>query len=338
MTATEAISARRNVVWDLLKCVAIFCVIAGHCFQHTGYGNAYLNIPIFRVITMFEIPLFIFLSGCASYRSFSRTSPREFATKRIRGILMPMVIFATIKFIINGIIYHRGAISIGGALHDLLAEVAYGYWFIWVLLYCSFLTYTAFKIGGNYGMLIAYIAVMLIPRSLPLPHLTSFQAMLPFFIGGVLFSRYRVSEWLVKHKMTIGIICLAAVVGCYVTYRACGVFYFFRYMPTYEYIKYYAHLLVAGTATIALLYIAAEGIAKHFDSSAIVKRGAHIGQLTLGIYLIQDLFVEVAQKYDINISQPTLQLLLSVAVFAVSVAIVKLISKSRKLSRVMIGK
>lgn len=338
MIATEAIAARRNVVWDLLKCVAIFCVISGHCFQHTGYGSTYLNIPIFKVVTMFEMPLFIFLSGCASYKSFSRTSPRELLSKRLRGILLPMVIFATIKFIINGIIYHQGAISIGGALHDWLVEVAYGYWFIWVLLYCTFLSYAAFRIGGNYGLLIAYIAVMLMPRNLPLPHLASFQAMLPFFIGGVMFSRYRVAEWLVKHKITISVVCLIAVVGCYVTYKAGGVFYFFKYMPTDVYIKYYAHLLVAGAATITLLYLLAEGIVKHFGSSAIVKWGAHIGQLTLGMYLTQDLFVEVAQQYNISIPQPILQLLLGIAVFMASIAIVKLISISRTLSRLMLGK
>lgn len=338
MIATEAIATRRNGVWDLLKCVAIFCVISGHCFQHTGYGSAYLNIPIFKVVTMFEMPLFIFLSGCASYKSFSRTSPRELVSRRIRGIVIPMVIFATIKFIINGIIYHQGAISIGGAFHDWLVEIAYGYWFIWVLLYCIFLSYAALKIGGNYGLLIAYIAVMLIPRTLPLPHLTSFQAMLPFFIGGMLFSQYRVSEWIAKHKVAICGVCLATVVGCYVTYRAGGVFYFFKYLPTDAYIKYYAHMLVAGTVTIIPLYLVAEGVVRRFGSSALISSGMQIGQLTLGIYLTQDLFVEVAQQYDISIPQPMLQLILGIAVFMASIAIVKVISKSRNLSRVMLGK
>ena len=56
-TRVDRVSTKRDRVLDMLKSVAMFMVISAHCFQHTGYGNGYLNIPIFRLITMIQMPL-----------------------------------------------------------------------------------------------------------------------------------------------------------------------------------------------------------------------------------------------------------------------------------------
>ena len=332
------LSTKRDKVLDMLKCVAMFMVISGHCFQHTGYGNSYLNIPIFRVITMIQMPLFMFISGYVAHKSLTSSSLLALAKRKYFGLLQPMMIFALVQFVINYIIFAEERISIGSIPHDVAVSIGYSYWFIWVLLYAIFFAWGVLRALGVSGLVGSIVVVMLLPRELPLPHLTSFQAMYPFFVGGALAYRYDLLKWLRKHSWGALAASIAILVACYMTYRGSHVFYFFKYMPARLYFTAYGHLLLGGFASVVAMYIVTWRLAERCEKWSSTRLMADIGKYTLGIYLLQGLFVEVAKRVDTTITCSAVQWLIAVGVFTICAAMVYGISRTKHLSKWLIGK
>ena len=337
-TRVDRVSTKRDRVLDMLKCVAMFMVISGHCFQHTGYGNSYLNIPIFRLITMIQMPLFIFISGYVAYRSLTSSSLQTLVKRKYFGLLQPMILFALAQFVINYIVYAKDGFNPGSVPHDIAVSIGYSYWFVWVLLYAIFTTWGVLRTLGVYGLVGSLIVVMLLPRELPLPHLTSFQAMYPFFVGGVLAYRYDLLAWLRKHSWGALVASIAVLVACYMTYRGSHVFYFFKYMPARVYFAAYGHLLLGGFASIVAMYTTTWLLEARCSKWRTTSLMARIGKYTLGIYLLQGLFVEVAKRYDIKIACSAVQWLLAIGVFTICAGAVYGISRTKHLSKWLLGK
>lgn len=53
---------RRIVAFDIIKLIAIYLVIVGHCTQHLLSSFEYEE-PVYLFIYSFHMPLFMFLSG-----------------------------------------------------------------------------------------------------------------------------------------------------------------------------------------------------------------------------------------------------------------------------------
>ena len=91
---------KKRIEWvDMLKGVAIICVVIGH-----GYYSGNIALLFKAEIYSFHIPLFFFLSGVVfsidKYESF-----KGFIIKKIKIILVPMVLFSFVGIIFDYIYY-----------------------------------------------------------------------------------------------------------------------------------------------------------------------------------------------------------------------------------------
>lgn len=98
---------QRKAQLDILKGIGILMVLIGHISR-----NGILNNWIYS----FHMPLFFFISGMLYYLS-NKIDSKSFFLKKIRGLIVPYLVFAFITFIYWGVIERHlrgaGGVSVG---------------------------------------------------------------------------------------------------------------------------------------------------------------------------------------------------------------------------------
>lgn len=79
---------KESFYWDLVKGLAIFLMLWGHCIQYCAQEAAgYLTDIVFKTIYTFHMPLFMLVSGYLFSYSFRKRSMAELLPHRILGML-----------------------------------------------------------------------------------------------------------------------------------------------------------------------------------------------------------------------------------------------------------
>ena len=119
--------------FDILKCLAIFLVIWGHCIGSlTNAGNG--SDVVYRVIYSFHMPLFMMMSGYFATSSMESASWPFFKKKFIQ-LIWPCVVWGGLCWAFlestNSFHYGNPTFSIGGLFSDF-------YWLsdFWFLKSC----------------------------------------------------------------------------------------------------------------------------------------------------------------------------------------------------------
>ena len=147
----------RLIHYDLLKLLAIFLVIWGHCIQY--FLSTYeCNDSIYLIIYSFHMPLFMMISGFFSWSSYNLLS-HQFLRKKFRELILPVlswgVIFETIHIAIN---LMEGKTT--HVFYDFKAIYLQNLWFLKCLFICYLSAYYCFKQGRtNYITLLTSIII-----------------------------------------------------------------------------------------------------------------------------------------------------------------------------------
>lgn len=80
-------TASRDPYWDVVKGLLIILVVLGHAAQYAEGGD-YGNLPLFKGIYLFHMPLFALVSGYFAHQSFQRHGWR-FIVRNARHLLLP---------------------------------------------------------------------------------------------------------------------------------------------------------------------------------------------------------------------------------------------------------
>lgn len=135
---------KRIPAFDIIKLIAIFLVIWGHCIQGF-FSTDCANSPIFRIIYSFHMPLFMMISGYFSVSSMAMDS-RNFLKKKISQLIYPCITWGIILWIVlelmNSFHYGNKYFSIVGLISDF-------YWLsdFWFLKSC-FICYLLVFLGA----------------------------------------------------------------------------------------------------------------------------------------------------------------------------------------------
>ena len=87
----------RNIQYDYIKGVAIFLVIYGHSISHIDIGQtSWWENPVYMIIYMFHMPLFIFVSG---YFFSSNRNPKNYIENKVKALIIPAIIATPFIFI-----------------------------------------------------------------------------------------------------------------------------------------------------------------------------------------------------------------------------------------------
>lgn len=184
----------------------------GHIIQWAGHlGNGYWGDPVFKLIYMFHMPLFMAISGYVAYRPINRDSMTTTFAKRFNGLIVPIFAWAIPFHILMWMITRDAPPGASGLLKTFVFGLTRDLWFLWAL----FGTAIGFAIMRHFRLdkPIYGIAVAVLALGVPAP--TLFKYVLPYFIIGYFFARYEGRLRFLYRPVLIASVGLVASGVCY---------------------------------------------------------------------------------------------------------------------------
>ena len=350
---------RRNPVFDFLKFIAIFLVVLQHFMMRLGLDMGMTDVWVGKMIIMVNMPLFIFISGWFSGSLHNKTLV-QLISSRYTSLMRPTIVYSILSAYVCGVILNDLPSGWGGHFIFIMHSIISSYWFIWVVLYCTIVTWVTFFFirmiySGKYSLLfelliltIILFASFLIPNG-TVPHIHYFKAMFPLFVIGYGLNGIKFFDKCKPFTKSLALICAVTYLGISLVYQGEWSFYFFGLTPM-PYLAYYYVLMiiVAMCGIVALYYFCAfylshRSVKSKFNNK-IVKAITDLGSYTLAIYMIQGILMSVLDCYrnEIRITNNVVNYLVSIVlsiVFMTSIYfIIHLVLKSELVSRYLLGK
>lgn len=366
-----------RISWlDILKCFAIYSVVAGHMMS-CGAFESQIGLDVYQeFILVFHMPLFTILSG---WFFSAKRSAWDFLKEKGIGILLPYIVWGFVWFFVrpfislalsgqevhlSSIIWHVKFYLNDGLLH-------YGWWFLRGLFLTLLLSYGSVKIAEHCGKTIASHAYLwggllstivlygftfagVIPNQ-PVKDsiLKGFIYMYPFFWAGYgLKQMYRRFADAMRDLKCIASVWLLFFIALFFWNGGTDTFYAMNtsvfategandivgVMVVYKTMFRFA-VGVVGSLAFILSFERLFGKESH---NRIRLFSQNIGKETLGIYILQSLVFWSLPNRDIlglgEIGNFCFALFISFAIVIAAYSIIRVSSKNRRLGLFLWGK
>jgi len=333
---------QRNILMDFLKGFAIILVVLGHSIQTTQAGSFDDN-PVFKLIYSFHMPLFMFISGFVSYKTFDGTLRKLHS--RLKSLVIPFLAWFALTLTINCLI----EVFTGGPQPDILESIGnllkspdYGLWFLWILFLNYITLYFALKISKTreevyiFGFFIVLNLLLYVIPQINYLGLGLLSWHMFFYLIGYATHKHLMNRD--KLLKIIGIISLIAYPILVIFWTRLGPPAFTQYSTfspsIITLISLCYKFLVPITAIFAIYTIFQTLIqSKYFYKTPIL----YLGTITLEIYATHFLFI-----YYLNPSKtlPMVDpiIMTFIAALGGSILLQHILKKSRILSTVLYGK
>ncbi len=188
-------SPARNEFIDHLKGLLILLVVWGHAIQHLAYmDHRFWADPIFRLIYIFHMPLFMAVSGYVGFGAIQRIALPAYASRRGRQVLIPILCWTiAFRLLLDGLGWlMSGAPQPGAWLltlgHNLRLEFWLRLWFLWAVFFAAMITAGLRTMGLDRwpAFLLVTVASLFLPDE---ANLGLMKNVLPFYFVGYLFAR-----------------------------------------------------------------------------------------------------------------------------------------------------
>jgi fucose 4-O-acetylase-like acetyltransferase len=300
----------RDASWDFVKTVLMFVVVFGHVCPA---GSEWT--PVTRIVGLFVMPLFFFVSGYFQSRITSFKALVGKLKKTTFRIVIPMMVWGGFYVFLSVLkIYQFPSFSSGVSVYEYVKNVvgflkytplyiAGFYWFLTALLLCivvgSCLSYlmTIRQSVGIFVLIISPLLFCMLPYTMI--ELYHFSFVWLFYVTGMLFREYE------QHLICLGkpqiwnvFFFIALVVVIYIgsKFHPRDTFYYTRNVfsetsVTFIIIRYAIYLL----AVVTMLYWI-RSLYNRFSKNILIARFANYGQDTLFIYCSHVLFIDFLYK------------------------------------------
>jgi fucose 4-O-acetylase-like acetyltransferase len=196
------ISEMRSQWVDATRGVAIILVVIGHVIQFGSHGvfDIFTN-PLFVVIYAFHMPLFIFISGYLSFRSFASRPEFSVVGDRVRRLLLPIAAWAILGGTAVAVTLQllEGNVDFPSLIKSVVSGLIPGatLWFLWVLFVAYVALACAIWLGrriGRFAIPLSVVVVFTVPLS---TEIAFYQVkwLYVFFVAG-----YLAYSWKAKLK------------------------------------------------------------------------------------------------------------------------------------------
>lgn len=316
--------SERNHYFDLLKGVAIILVVLGHSIQILDvdyYGN-----PVFRLIYMFHMPLFIFISGYFLYPSVQKLSLSNYLVKQIKHLGYPIFfwgLFSCVLMLLSKLMQHKYI--------DILYFIdlfSYSVWFLPVLLLFTIIgAIINVKFKYNYiGWSISCIIVFLIPDYTLVPEI---KYLLPFFIVGIFLKDLNWKKW----NILIVIVSVLIFSYLFTIYNKEYFIYNTSFLPfDISILKIVIIRYIAGITGIIII----TWLCFFITSKKIILILAKLGTLTLPIYVVHQNFFLINRIIKFQTDSFLIMSFISLMIILLSIVFYKMCS-FLKLKRLLFG-
>lgn len=182
----------QNTFIDIVKGIAIFLMLWGHCIQccYTGSGLDFYENGMFRFIYTFHMPLFMLVSGYLFFSSFSKRDLKELLVHRVQGLLQPIIFGSFFCFLVTTSFFYalRGQFDTlfsGNWMTNLTSL-----WFLWSVLAATVATAIVCKKATRLPVQI-FLLFAMIPVVGFFPNIDLNLYMYPYFVLGFYFAKYK---------------------------------------------------------------------------------------------------------------------------------------------------
>lgn len=139
---------------DIAKAIGIILVVFGHVLRGLVNANIIKNTPFWeevdKLIYLFHMPLFFFISGLFFKTTFNRYGYREVVLRNIFALLIPLLVWSYLQFSIQYLA--SGSTNIKKSLGDVISAPfppKEQFWFLWTLFQITFILSFAMKFKTN---------------------------------------------------------------------------------------------------------------------------------------------------------------------------------------------
>ena len=308
---------KRLLEFDVIKLLAIFLVLWGHCTQYFLTAENHVDEPVYRIIYTFHMPLFIMVSGFFASSSLKKQL-KPFLINKVLQLLLPCLSWGSLFYLI--------LLTISTPERSYGSFLDHNLWFLKCLFACYVIYYIVFRTCKKF-----YVAAVLsLGIALVIPD-RYIQTLFPYFLMGILLQRYY--DLFSKYLYPITLVSLALFIGlsCYNTTDV-----------------YWSRTPLSFTlgATGAFSFIGLIHILKSkIGDAPLFQRLANLGQYTLGVYILQSFILEKLMPRYINfdayppeVVNLAIHPLLSLILLIICILITQLVYKNRYTALVFFGK
>lgn len=335
---------KRNRVLDILKGLTIILVVFGHSIQYgSGYyftNEIYFDNPLFKIIYSFHMPLFALISGYLFYYSLKKYDLKELIKNKITTLFIPIFTSSLIYFLISKFILHVDISLVKSFLSFL--------WFLWAILFSSIIiSIVNKKFNDNkFIYLFGFLFIFILPDFAGLNNIKFIY--IYFFIG------YIINKLCLLEKLQLGggqVLLLSLIL-----FNILILFYnrdAYIYGNGFSIININSQKIAINFYQLAIgLYRIIMGLVGSLLTlslvkavmgklhSKILKALSYLGQNTLGIYIIQSFFMELAIPYichDLKNINYLICILITILIIGISLLLIQIIKKNSLANRLILG-
>ena len=173
---------------DIVKGVAIFLMLWGHCIQYCTNGEFdFFENPVFKFIYSFHMPLFMLVSGYLFFFSCKKRNLSEILVHRTQSLVQPIIMCSILNYFLTIVLYERTLSSVvDGPWINTFSSL----WFLWSVLVASLAVGIAVKCTNKLILQILIICIGFGAAYL-FPNSTLNLYMYPYFVIGFFFAKYK---------------------------------------------------------------------------------------------------------------------------------------------------
>lgn len=319
---------------DRMKGMAIFLVVMGHVY---GMAFAQSDDVVYRVISSFHMPLFMFLSGLVACSGV--TTPfwnLKKLSRKLRGLVLPLIVF--------GMCFTMTWVSdFGSGLKCFLESPnKNGYWYLMTLA-VFYVSLSIYRLNFKQKWYIDVVLAIAIWGGMFTLWKNTAQAkdyfcmlncgnFYPFFMLGVMTTKYNLLDKMQKANWLFSL--------CIVAYA----FLFCVDMPFHALVSFNKHIFLP----FCMVYIVVTlFVGRHGAMSYGEKILDFVGKRTLDIYVIHYFFINMIHLKDLGINWEVtdnsllmfiVAVGLSVVITALSIGVGYILHKGRIIEKFVYGK
>jgi len=287
---------------DNARVVAVFAVVFLHVSLEVVFGAEIGSFNwwvgnIYNSFVRWCVPLFVMISGFLLLDPEKNEDIKTFYAKRVSRILIPLVfwsVFFSIYTFLKGMMLRGEHITLLSLGKNILQGVPYGHmWFLYMILGLYLITpffrklVKALPINEASFFCMIMFAMALITIAIDRLYLKGstlfinwYLPFLPYYLAGYLIGKSNVGPYKCINMISVVILSLLTAAGCYMLSKKCGIqqgLYFYNYLS-----------ITVIPASLSIFMIL-----KEFNMPIIRKIAKEIAPLTLGIYIIHIIFIEM---------------------------------------------
>ena len=276
---------KRLLYFDIIKLFGIFCVVWAHVLQNlTVIPNYWLTDPLCKLIISFHMPLFMMTSGYFAYSSCFKPSPFNVAKRKFIQIIIPSVIWG---LMVTGMAMLVHLDFSTEKFKFMAGNTLFSYWFLKSLFFCYVLMLIGVRLLRISRFYVAVYIILVASLSNYLDYSNS-MSMMPYFLCGIILHHNK--ERISRMGKPLFMISLFAYLLVF-SFWSLSEYNMYSHPYGFSELQPFIIRTIIGLSG-GLCWIL---LIKHLVSS--VKRPfwdkcAKIGQMTMGIYLIQLIFAE----------------------------------------------